>query len=252
MSADTVIKPVRYQPPGEDRARRPRLSAARMALLAAALIAAAVLAFLFLARSVALEFTPPASHISILGGPAVEFGGVHLLLSGAYQVKAELDGYYPIEAPFTVGDKRNQTFQFKFAPLPGLLTIAADPAGAHLTVDGRPLGATPLTDVPVEAGQRSFRFTHPRHQALEMTVEVAGRSQRQRIDAELLPNWGEVRYVTEPPGARILIDGEDTGLTTPATAEILAGEHEVALALEGHQSHRERILIAPLEQRDVH
>ena len=251
MSADTVIKPVRYQPPGEDRARRPRLSAARMALLAAALIAAAVLAFLFLARSVALEFTPPASHISILGGPAVEFGGVHLLLSGAYQVKAELDGYYPIEAPFTVGDNRNQAFQFKFAPLPGLLTIAADPAGAHLTVDGRPLGATPLTDVPVEAGQRSFRFTHPRHQALEMTVEVAGRSQRQRIDAELLPNWGEVRYLTEPPGARILIDGEDTGLTTPATAEILAGEHEVALALEGHQSHRERILIAPLEQRDV-
>ncbi|MYF10147.1 MAG: hypothetical protein F4229_04000, partial [Gammaproteobacteria bacterium] len=153
MSADTVIKPVRYQPPGEDRARRPRLSAARMALLAAALIAAAVLAFLFLARSVALEFTPPASHISILGGPAVEFGGVHLLLSGAYQVKAELDGYYPIEAPFTVGDNRNQAFQFKFAPLPGLLTIAADPAGAHLTGHRRHHASATPTPVPHAEGQ---------------------------------------------------------------------------------------------------
>ena len=251
MSADNVIKPVLYQPPGEDRTRRPHLSAARMALLAAALIAAAVLAFLFMARSVALEFTPPANHISIQGGPAIEFGGVHLLLSGTYQVEAELDGYYPIAAPFSVGTERNQTFQFKFAPLPGLLTIEAVPIGAHLTVDGRPQGPTPLADLPVEAGKRRLHFTHPRHQALAMTVAVAGRSERQHIDAELLPNWGEVRYVTQPPGARILIDGEDTGLTTPATAEILAGEHEVALALEGHQSHRERILIAPQEQREA-
>ena len=251
MSADTVIKPVRYQPPAEDRGRRPRLSATRLALLAAALVAAAVLAFLFMARSVALEFTPPASHISILGGPALEFGGVHLLLSGAYVVEAARDGYYPIDAPFNVGTERNQTFQFDFAPLPGLLTIEAIPAGAQLTVDGRPLGATPLADVPVEAGRRELRFTHPRHQPLEVIVEVSGRSERQRVDAELVPNWGEVRYVTEPPGARILIDGEDTGLTTPASAEILAGEHEVTLALDGHQSHRERILIAPLEQRET-
>ena len=251
MSAETVIKPVRYQPPGDGGGRRPRLSAARIVLLGAALTAAAVLAFLFMARSVALEFTPPASDISVLGGPALEFGGVYLLLSGAYQVEATRDGYYPIAAPFTVSAERNQAFEFKFAPLPGLLTIEADPAGAQLTVDGRPLGATPLADVPIEAGKRALRFTHPRHQDLELTVEVAGRSERQRIDAELLPNWGEVRYATQPPGARILIDGEDTGLTTPATAEILAGEHEVALALDGHQSHRERILIAPLEQREV-
>ena len=251
MSADGVIKPVRYQPPDEDRGRRPRLSAVRMALFAAALVAAAVLAFLFMARSVAVEFTPPASEVSILGGLGVEFGGVHLLLRGAYQIEAEREGYYPIAAPITVGDERNQAFQFKFAPLPGLLSIETTPTGAQLTVDGRPLGATPLTDVAVEAGRRALRFTHPRHQPLEMTLEVAGRSERQRLDAELLPNWGEVRYVTEPPGARIVIDGDDTGLTTPATAEILAGEHEVALTLAGHQSHRERILIAPLEQREA-
>ena len=251
MNADTVIKPIRYQPPGEDRARRPHLSAARLALLAAALVAAAVLAFLFMARSVALEFSPPASHVSILDGLAVEFGGVHLLLSGNYHVEAQLDGYHPIVAPFIVGEERNQALHFEFAPLPGLLTIETIPAGAQLTVDGRPLGATPLADVPVEAGKRQLRFTHPRYQALAMTVEVTGRSERQRIDAELLPNWGEVRYVTQPPGARILIDGEDTGLKTPATAGILAGEHEVALALKGHQSHRERILIAPLEQREA-
>ena len=250
MSAETVIKPVRYQPPSEGRGRGPRLSPVRLALLAAALIAAAVLAFLFMARSVALEFTPTAGDISILGGPAIEFGGVYLLLSGAYQVEAAREGYYPIAAPLTVTAERNQAFEFKFAPLPGLLTIESVPTGAQLTVDGRPLGETPFTDVPIEAGKRQLRFTHPRHQPLELTVEVAGRSEPQRIDAELLPNWGEVRYVTQPPGARILIDGEDTGLTTPATAEILAGEHEVALALDGHQSHRERILIAPLEQRE--
>ncbi len=249
MSEPPVIKPVRYQPQNAIGGRRIKISPAQTGLLAAALIAVALLSFLFTARSVEISFTPAADMETLSGGPVLQFGGVYLLLRGNYQLQANLEGYHPLIRQLEVSLERNQAFSFQFEPLPGLISATSIPAGAQLWVDGRAVGATPLVDTPVEAGQRRFRLTHPRHQMKEVTVAVVGRQQPQQVQAELLPNWGEVKYVTEPLGASILVDGEDSGVMTPGTVEILAGEHEVALALAGHQTHRQRILIAAQEER---
>ncbi len=296
MNDSPIIEAVRYQPPKGGGPKRFSINPLRAALLAAALGAAAVLAFLFAARSVELNFSPPADQVDISGGPSLALGGVHLLLVGSYEVQAQRQGHHPIRSALEVGAERNQSHSFTFVPLPGLLTISSRPAGAEVSVDGHPLATqgatagahsgehsqperpaelhaaqgatagahsgpapgadqasprttTPLTEVPVAAGQRRFRFTLARHQPKELTVNVEGREQPQRVEAELLPNWGEINYVTVPPGASILVDGQDTGLITPAVVEMLAGEHEVALTLSGHQSHRQRILVTALEER---
>ena len=251
MTEGPLIEPVRYRPPQAVSARRFRIRPLPAALGAVALAAAALLLFLFTARSVELTFSPPAERVDLSGGPALAFGGVHLLLRQAYRVRAELAGHHPLDAVLEVGHERNQTFAFAFTPLPGLLNVHSAPPDALVSIDGNAVGATPLIDVPVPAGERLLRFTHPRHQAKELPVTVAGKRQRQRVAVELTPNWGEVHYDTEPPGARILINGEDTGRHTPATVEFLAGEHEVALLLNGHQTHRQRILVAAEEQRTL-
>ena len=251
MTEGPLIEPVRYRPPQAASARRFRIRPLPAALGAVALAAAALLLFLFTARSVELTFSPPAERVDLSGGPALAFGGVHLLLRQAYRVRAELAGHHPLDAVLEVGRERNQAFAFAFTPLPGLLNVHSAPPDALVSIDGNAVGATPLTDVPVPAGERLLRFTHPRHQAKELPVAVAGKRQRQRVAVELTPNWGEMHYDTEPPGARILVDGEDTGRHTPATVEILAGEHEVALLLDGHQAHRQRILVAAQEQRTL-
>lgn len=292
MNDSAIIEAVRYEPPKGDGPKRLGISPLRAALLAAGLAAAAVLAFLFAARSVELNFTPAAEQVRISGGPSLALGGVHLLLTGSYEVRAQRQGHHQIRVALEVGAERNQSHSFAFVPLPGLLTISSRPAGAEVSVDGHPLAfhgntllpagqgaerqgeglqattagadrgpaqeasqaappraTTPLADVPVAAGQRRFRFILARHQPKELRVHVEGRQQPQHVEVELLPNWGEINYVTAPPGASILVDGQDTGLSTPAVVEMLAGEHEVALTLAGHQSHRQRILVTALEER---
>ena len=251
MGDEPLIKPVRYRPPAAADQPAFRIKAAPTALLTAALVAALVLIFLFTARSVELTFTPPTTTLSLSGGPSFAFGGVHLLLQGTYRVQAELAGHHPLDRQIEIGPERDQAFGFQFVPLPGLLSVQTEPPGASVSVDGRPLGETPLLETPVPAGERLFRFAHPRHQPLEMQVAVVGKRQPQQVRAELAPNWGDVHYATEPPGARILVDGEDTGLLTPATAEILAGEHELALVLDGHQTRRQRLLVTAGEERSV-
>ena len=249
MTDDPVIQPVRYRPPDAGASRRFRVRPMPAALGALALAAVALLVFLFTARSVELRFSPPAEQVELSGGPSLAFGGVHLLLRQTYRLRAEASNHHPLDETLEVGPERNQAFAFQFTPLPGLLSVESTPADALLSIDGDAVGATPLKDLPVPAGERLFRFTHPRHQAKDLPVVVLGKAQKQEVAVQLTPNWGEVHYISEPPGARIEVDGEDTGRRTPATVEILAGEHEVALLLDGHQAHRQRILIAAEEQR---
>ena len=248
---DSVIRPVRYRPTTDGPARRRRLAPLQGLLLALGALAAAVLVFLFTARSVEFQFTPAASRISVSGAPAFAFGEIHLLLQQRYTLLAESGGYYPLELPLDIGPERNQSFAFQFVPLPGLVTVVTGPEGASLTVDGKPLGQTPLTDISIEAGSRQFRFTHPRYQALDMDVAVEGRNRPQKVDATLSPNWGDIAFSTEPPSARIFVDDTDTGTLTNGIVQVLAGEHDVRLTLPGHKSHRQRILVAAQEQRTL-
>ena len=248
---DPVIRPVRYRPATAGPERRRRITPLQGLLLGLAALAAAVLIFLFTARSVEFQFTPQASQIGLSGGPSFAFGEIHLLLQQRYRLLAEAEGHYPLELPLDVGPERNQSFAFEFVPLPGLVTVETDPDGASLAVDGRPLGATPLADLSIEAGTRLFRFTHPRYQPLELEVAVEGQNRPQRVDEALLPNWGDIDFATEPAGALVFVDGADTGIRTNAVVPILAGEHDIRLALPGHKSHRQRILVAAREQRTM-
>ena len=248
---DPVIQPVRYRPTTAAPTRRRRITPIQGVLLALGTLAAAVLVFLFTARSVEFQFIPSASRVSVSGGPALAFGEIHLLLQQRYTLLAEAEGYYPLEMPLDIGPERNQSFPFEFVPLPGLVTVVTEPEGASLTVDGRPLGETPLEDIAIEAGARRFRFTHPRYQSLDMAVAVEGRNRPQTVDATLLPNWGDIAFSTEPPGARIFVDDADTGTLTNGIVQILDGEHDIRLTLPGHRSHRQRILVTAQEERTL-
>ena len=245
------VQPVRYRPPDARDVKGPRIRLVPALLLGAALLAAGILAFLFAARSVELRFQPAAQRVELDGGPAFAMQGIHLLLRGSYQVRAEADGHYPLEASIEVGAERNQAFEFQFAPLPGLVALITEPPGAQAAVDGRPLGETPLADLPIEAGPRRFRFTHPRHRPLELQVVVQGRQQPQTLEARLPPNWGRIGFASQPAGAAIFVDEADTGLRTPAVADILAGERNIALMLNGYKSHRQRLLVTAEEQRSL-
>ena len=55
--------------------------------------------------------------------------------------------------------------------------------------------------------------------------------------------WVWIR--STPPGAKIFVDGSDTGLHTPARVELSQGQHEVLLSLGGFVSSHRSVLIRP-------
>jgi hypothetical protein len=103
-------------------------------------------------------------------------------------------------------------------PTPASLHIETDPPGALVYVDGRARGSSPLV-VDAEAG-RSYALRAVRagfHDDDQLVTAAAGDAPV-RLHLDRLP--ATLAVETEPAGARVLVDGKETGKLTPAVLEL--------------------------------
>ena len=213
-----------------------------MVAVAIALLACLpIIYFLFSARSITVETSPPAEQLNIDGGPVLPLGKRYLLLPGEYTLEAAAQRYYPLQEPFLVTAERGQEFEFQLALLPDIVSISSSPVSeASVTINGQAVGQTPLKDIELPGGEHTLELTAPRYQVYSELLKLSGGGERLDLSAELLPAWSEVSIESTPPGATISVSGEDRGLT-PATLEILQGRHEILLTLPGYKAWRTRL-----------
>lgn len=113
----------------------------------------------------------------------------------------------------------------------GTLIVESNPPGAAAVVDGEPRGATPLTLTlspgahVLEVGGGADRRTIP------VTITAGGTvSQFLDLPKTVEPTTGQLQVRSDPPGARVTIDGVARG-QAPVTIEGLTpGDHTVVLA----------------------
>jgi formylglycine-generating enzyme required for sulfatase activity len=211
------------QPP----ARR-RGNPLRWVLGGAATLFLLVMLFLLTARSLQVIVEAEGVAEVSVSGLAIPFGERYLLRPGNYTVSATAEGYYPLTTAVTVTEADAQSTTLVMAPLPGLLSVTSEPAGATVLLDGEAIGRTPLTDIPAPAGEHSLRVEAPRYRPYEQGLTVTGRNLPQQLSVGLEPAWADITLDSRPRGADILLDGELAG-RTPATLEVLEGERQLIL-----------------------
>ena len=115
------------------------------------------------------------------------------------------------------------------AEAPGTLVVTTNPAGFQVFIDGQPRGVTPLT-LELAAGSHEMKLaTEGEPRIIPITI-TAGSTVAQTLELpKSAPRTGQLTVRTEPPGARVSIDGTPSG-TSPLTIEGLTpGTHRVAL-----------------------
>ena len=151
-------------------------------------------------------------------------------------VTASAEGYAPAQLDITVGGEASQDFRLRLARLPGLLQVTTQPVvAAEVSLDGKPVGRTPLADLGVPAGIHRIAVVAPRYQPWETTLTVEGGGLRQTITAPLKPGWAVVTVSTVPAGAVVLVDGVSAG-TTPASLELMPGTRTLVLEKDGFKA----------------
>ena len=103
-------------------------------------------------------------------------------------------------------------------PAASSLRIETDPPGALVYVDGRSRGGAPVA-VDAEAGRSyAVRAVRSGYREAEQLVTAAAGDSPVRLHLDRLA--ATLAIETEPAGARVLIDGKETGKLTPATLEL--------------------------------
>ena len=127
-------------------------------------------------------------------------------------------------------------------PATGTLVVRSTPAGAHVKVDGKPRGRTPLSlrDLPFRSATVSIEQTGYRPDEHRITLSAAHPSAT--VDARLtrdIPErtgnatTGALVIESRPTGARVFLDDQEIGVTPLSLPDIAPGAHRVRLELTG-------------------
>jgi formylglycine-generating enzyme required for sulfatase activity len=236
---DSEILPIDFEPTPlpDPRAGRPRLGRRNLALGGAGIVAVLLALFTLSAVSVEIEVTPPVEVVNLPGTWfEIPFGEHILVRPGEHRVRAELEGYYPLDESIEVGSEPSQTFAFQLVKLPGLLDLITTPVeGAEVLIDGEPVGTTPLVAAEIRPGVHALEVRAERHLPHRDEIEIEGMGAAHSLEVALIPAWAPVSVSTDPSGARIRVDGVDVG-DAPGTFEIGQGRRQVEAVLEGYKT----------------
>lgn len=243
---EVLIRPVPWQPhPLRLAAERPPRRRFPTPAWAAALPVVLAAGFLLAARAVEVQVQPTPDRLTVRGGPQLSLGGaVRLLLPGRHTVLAEKAGYRPLETPFEVTRDPRQIARFALERLPGLLVLGITPeSGVRASVDGVERGVTPLPPLEVPEGDHEVLLQAEGFAPFTTRVQMVGGGETQHLQATLKPDRAPVSFASDPPGARIRVDGASVG-TTPLTVDLTSGDRGVEVGLEGYEPQSRRIAVA--------
>ncbi len=125
---------------------------------------------------------------------------------------------------------------------PGGMNLRSVPDEASVTVNGEYRGKTPLNISGLSPG--TYAVTFSRFGFMELSTQVqVGQGQTAEVTATLKPETGTFAVNTTPPGARVLLDGVNAGLSPVVLANISAGNHTIMLEKDGYATDTRQVMI---------
>ncbi len=178
--------------------------------------------------------------------------------SGSKRLKVVHPSYLPLEVNFadhgvpSVKGKSTYVLTLVLGDLPqgmtqpkiqtGWIIIDSEPKGASVYVNDEFVGNTPLNNYKQAYGTYTYRLEHPNYHASAGTIELS--SSRIEKKVTLLPAFGTISVTSNVTGAKVMIDGKDTGQRTPCTVqEVASGKHTVTIQMEQYAPLQQSVMV---------
>jgi hypothetical protein len=132
------------------------------------------------------------------------------------------------------------------------LTVGTQPPGADLFIDGQRRGATPLT-LSIEPGAHTLALRSAGAERMVPLTIAAGADVAQYFDlkpAERVTPPARLSIVTDPPGARVSVDGRPRGASPLVIEDLAATVHSITVTSSTGSAER-RITVEPGTTKEV-
>jgi formylglycine-generating enzyme required for sulfatase activity len=191
--------------------------------------------------------TDPAAQARVLldGMP---FGETPLtdaeITPGLHRIELAADRYLSQVLELEVrGAAERQSLVAKLTPNWAPVTLATQPAGATVLVDGLSAGVTPL-EMQLTAGERELEVRLSGYNAWSDKVLVSAGIPVALPDVRLTQADGRVEVVSAPAEANVSIDGEFRG-RTPLNVRLTPGRsHQLTLTKPGYEASKRDLSVA--------
>jgi formylglycine-generating enzyme required for sulfatase activity len=163
---------------------------------------------------------------------------------GVHRLELSADRFLPQVVEIDVrGAAEQQSVVAKLTPNWAPVSIATQPAGATVLVDGVDVGVTPL-EAQVTAGERQIEARLAGYNAWTNKLIVSAGTPLQLPEVKLALADGRVDIVSNPTEANVSIDGEFRG-RAPLTVKLTPGKaHELTLTKPGYETATRSLSIA--------
>lgn len=167
------------------------------------------------------------------------------LPSGPIYLTLEREGYHRTSHLVEVPPSGEARVTVPLAPLSAHISINSIPEGADVWLDGSEyLGKTPLRDVTVRVGQRSYTLRMENYEPLTETLTVETDFVYTKAH-RLTPLPAEVQVISRPSGAAIYINGEKQPALTPAKFTLPPETYTINVHTKGYIEAERTVVLGP-------
>ena len=164
--------------------------------------------------------------------------------AGTHTYRLEADNHEEVSGETVVSLDEEVKLDEALKPLPGTVSMKSMPPGAIIWVNSKK--SKLKTDIKTEIGPGKYTIALKLDSYVDATkeIEVLPGSVLEE-EFQLIRNQGRINIVSIPEGAAIWMDGKDTGKKTDHLMEVLVGEHEVTLKLDGYKDVKKKVSLEP-------
>jgi formylglycine-generating enzyme required for sulfatase activity len=188
------------------------------------------------------DSSPPGADV-LIDGEVVGQTPLHELAvaAGEHVLRLQAPRYQPLEQALQVtGRNIAQQLALELAPAWAEISIASNPAGATILLDGEPAGNTPAV-VEILEGEHQLILQLARYGDWQQTLAVTAGEAQQLDPVTLEPAPGLLELASVPAGANVTLDGEFQG-QTPLTLELSPDRpHRLAVFKPGYRRHNSSV-----------
>lgn len=136
----------------------------------------------------------------------------------------------------------------------GSIRVTSNPAGALIMIDGDGTGiVTNATIEDLETGSYQIGVLLEGYAEPDEKRVVVSHDEVAEVHFNLVTDAGSLDIGSSPSGARVILDGEDTGQVTPVLLEgITGGSHMISLELDGFEQVDDVVTVKAGETSDLY
>lgn len=192
--------------------------------------------------SMSITSEPSGAEVSILGKV---IGTTPYMTkpvpSAMYIVKFAMDGYEPAWLPVNVTPGRQVEAHVALVPENATVIIDSNPSGAHVQMNGKEIGDTPVLLPDLALGSYSVSVQMQGYTRRDISWKVQN-GRPILINVPLMNNIGTLTLDSDPEAAEIEIDGQSYGVT-PFKDFIEQGQHKVRLSKNGYKPYEKIVTV---------